>query len=107
MHIKDRRVHYQRLIERQQDSHQPVIPFCREQGISEATFYLWRKRLRLSPTRGVKPVARTFIPLALPISPGAEAAIVLELPGSITIRVGPEVTPSHLRSVIAVLLESQ
>ena len=42
-----RRTHsqWQALIHRWEQSGQSVKQFCRAQGLSEASFYLWRKRL--------------------------------------------------------------
>jgi hypothetical protein len=36
---------WQRRLRRFQKSRQSVIAFCREEGVSPPSFYLWRKRL--------------------------------------------------------------
>jgi transposase-like protein len=41
---------WSKLIAEQQTSRQPVRPFCRERGITEPSFYYWRKRLRKNGT---------------------------------------------------------
>jgi hypothetical protein len=41
---------WSKLIAEQQTSMQPVRPFCRERGITEPSFYYWRKRLRKNGT---------------------------------------------------------
>ena len=45
-----RRESWSKLIAEQQTSGQPVRLFCRERGITEPSFYYWRKRLRESGT---------------------------------------------------------
>ena len=41
-----RRERWSKLIAEQQRSGQLVRPFCRERGITEPSFYYWRKRLQ-------------------------------------------------------------
>lgn len=41
-----RQARWSKLIAEQQTSGQPVRAFCREHGITEPSFYYWRKRLR-------------------------------------------------------------
>ena len=45
-----RRKSWSKLIAEQQTSGEPVRPFCRERGITEPSFYYWRKRLRENET---------------------------------------------------------
>jgi hypothetical protein len=41
-----RREYWGKLIAEQEASGQRVRPFCRERGMTEPSFYYWRKRLR-------------------------------------------------------------
>jgi hypothetical protein len=44
-----RRDYWRRLIEEQAGSGQNVTSFCRERGVSDVSFYTWRKRLKHEP----------------------------------------------------------
>lgn len=41
-----RRDYWQKLVEEQAGSGQNVVTFCHERGISDVSFYTWRKRLK-------------------------------------------------------------
>jgi hypothetical protein len=43
-----RRKYWSKLIAEQQASGQKALPFCREHGLSQYSFYKWRERLRQS-----------------------------------------------------------
>jgi transposase-like protein len=45
-----RREYWSKLIAEQEASGQAVQPFCRGRGITERSFYYWRKRLRENGT---------------------------------------------------------
>jgi transposase-like protein len=61
---------------RQEKSGHAVSVFCREQGLSEPTFYAWRQRLRKqnTPVRfalvETKPAEETVLPIELMLSSG-------------------------------------
>ncbi len=86
-----------------------VIRFCREEGVSTASFYRWRNRLaeRGRPRRDADPrtTATTGIertPLFQPIRvTEAEAPISVQLPGGVRV----EVPAENLDAVRAVLGE--
>jgi len=67
-------------IERQQTSGLPISRFCEREGISTASFFVWRKRL-----------ATQAIPMFLPVhmSPALErnAAIELEMSTGVVVRI--------------------
>jgi transposase-like protein len=48
----DREVFWRRLIARQASSHLTVGELCRQAGVSTASFYAWRQRLRVSGSAG-------------------------------------------------------
>jgi transposase-like protein len=48
----DREVFWRRLIARQASSRVTVGELCREAGVSTASFYAWRQRLRVSGSAG-------------------------------------------------------
>jgi hypothetical protein len=74
---------------------QSVAAFCRSESISEASFYLWRKRLLTSPVGagGAQPTSTippSFIDLGpvadLPTSPSPMREAVVLPPASIDVR---------------------
>lgn len=68
-----------------------VRQFCVNEGVSQASFYHWRAKLRRSnqagDQRGLKPLA-TFVPVRLPAEPPATptSMMTVDLPGGIRIR---------------------
>lgn len=79
-------------IDRFQQTDQTVAKFCAAEGVSPASFYQWRRKLR-SDTTVTTSLAR-FVPVQLPTTPQSEPATVMsvELPGGVRVRF--EVTDS-------------
>jgi hypothetical protein len=71
---------------RRRESRLTVAEFCRREGVSTASFYLWRRRLsppdRASSPRGVRPSSPLFAPLSV-----VAASIEIELPNGAVVRV--------------------
>lgn len=81
---------------------QKVRPFCRERGITEASFYYWRKRLRKRLRK------RESVQFALletrPTDTGSTtSAFELVLTSGERLRIGNEVDAARLRMVLAVV----
>lgn len=95
-----RREYWQQQIARQEQSGQTVKAFCQSQGLTEQSFYWWRKRLEGSdlPVRfalvqaGTKDIT-------------SESALELVLRCGDRLRIGAEVNANALRTVLAVLRE--
>lgn len=102
------------ILRRQAESDLSIRRFCAVEGISEPSFYAWRKKLRerqhdgsrVRQSRGHKEVvsddARLFVPLKLL---GAAAALEIIHPLGCRIQVTGEVNPVALRQVIEALDE--
>ena len=82
---EDAAARWQKLIQQQQESGLPVSAYCRERGLSAASMFAWRRRLRPASSR---PGAETFkpvkiVPAATLYSSGekSDSAIELCLPG--------------------------
>ena len=74
-----------------------VEAFCRQEGVSSASFYLWKRRLAAEPT-----TTRTFVPLTIagtPLTPPVEIAF----PNGIVIRIPADAHP--LRTLFALAQE--
>jgi transposase-like protein len=90
--------YWRKLIAEQEGGRQKVRPFCRERGITEPSFYYWRKRLR----------KRESVQFALletrPTDTGStSSALELVLTSGERLRVGKEVDAATLRMVLDVV----
>jgi hypothetical protein len=70
---------WERRIEKQRRSRQSIAEFCSEEGVSSASFYAWRRRLRGADSVG--PQSALFVPVELPTPGIAAGGVRLELPG--------------------------
>lgn len=103
-------------LRRWRDSGQGVREFCWQEGVSEPSFYQWRKRLKRD--RGRAANAALFLPVEVVDAPGSAgpsagsgnlAGMLVEivLPGGVTVRAGAHVDESQWRSVLrAVVAET-
>ncbi|MEX1223279.1 MAG: hypothetical protein WEA31_01915 [Pirellulales bacterium] len=105
---------WREILERQAGSQLSIRGFCAAEGISEPSFYAWRKRLatrnsnarrarrNVSPAEEASDNARLFIPLQL-----LDTAATLEIlhPLGYRIQVTGDVNPIALRHVIETLDE--
>jgi transposase-like protein len=111
---EERETLWRGILRRQAESGLSIRRFCAAEGISEPSFYAWRKKLqerqhdgtRIPKTRGreaaVSNSARLFVPLKL-----LDAAATLEIvhPLGCRIQVTGDVNPVALRHVIEALDE--
>lgn len=93
-----RRKYWSKLIAEQQASGQKALPFCRERGISQYSFYKWRQRLG----KGAVP---QFV--LLEATPAAavepDPALELILRTGERLRIGNQVAAETLRIVLEVV----
>ena len=83
----------------QQRSGNSVKQFCKEQGLTEGSFYAWRKRLRKK-----EPVHFALVDRgAARQEPAAEAALELVMTSGERLRIGAGVDTATLRTVLEVL----
>ncbi len=97
----DREQFWRDLIERQQHSGQSIREFCDWEGVSQPSFYSWRKRLQ-----SANAAARSrFVPVQVLCDDTAVAAerIEIVLDGGKRVRVAPGFDPQALQDVLAVL----
>lgn len=105
---------WREILGRQAVSSQPVHRFCAVEGISKASFYAWRKRLREHQAEGVPTVrkraprketggnAGLFVPLKLLDAP---ATLEIVHPFGCRIHVTGDVNRALLRHVLEALDE--
>jgi transposase-like protein len=104
---KERRQFWQMVIETWQDSGMSVSKFCKAEGLSEGTFYNWRKKLsgahsQRNESAGPSPSA--FIEIAMPKS--NHAALELVLCSGNTLRISSIADNKTLSNVISVLRQA-
>ena len=105
---------WREILDRQAGSQLSIRRFCVAEGISEPSFYAWRKRLRTLSEKSVGTVrkgarreqasdnAQLFIPLQLL---GAASTLEIVHPLGYRIQVTGDVNPIALRQVIETLDE--
>jgi transposase-like protein len=73
-------------IDRFEQASQSVAEFCAAEGVSAASFYQWRRKLR--PKISATTALTRLVPVELAEDPQAEPATVMsvELPGGVRIR---------------------
>jgi transposase-like protein len=93
---------WQGLIREQQQSKLSVSAFCRKHGISDQSFYSWRKRL--AADRNAEPVRFALVEAN---ASGSEPHTPLELilASGDRLRIAPGVDAVTLRAVLTVLRE--
>ena len=87
------------LIRQQERSGMAVSAFCREHGVSEPSFYGWRKRLK-----GSGPVRFALVESGAS-SASDKAAVELVLASGDCLRIAPGTDAATLRTVLSVLRE--
>lgn len=89
------------LIGRQQRSGLSIAAFCRDHGISQPSFFSWRKRLRLRSDTSPSPFVPVQIDLSSPLAHPAPIEIVLR--SGACVRVSHGCDRQTLETVLAVL----
>ena len=89
------------LIARQQRGGQSVAAFCRDHGVSQPSFFSWRKRLRLHCDVPPSPFVPVQIDLSSPLAQPAPIEIVL--PSGACVRVSHGCDRQMLETVLAIL----
>ena len=100
----ERRQFWRMVIETWQDSGISISKFCKAEGLSEGTFYNWRKKLsdpRSQRNEPAEPSPSAFIEIAMPKS--NHAALELVLCSGNTLRISSTADNKTLSNVISVL----
>jgi transposase-like protein len=90
---------WQELIRQQKQSKLSVTAFCREHGVSDQSFYNWRKRLS-----GGESVRFALVEAGAPVT-NDKTRIELILTGGDRLRIPPGIDAATLRTVVSVLRE--
>lgn len=99
---------WQMAVETWRSSGLSVRQFCRQEGLSEPSFYSWRKKLtnvnKPAPGNPKEPASSDFIKVSLPQSHSAGLELVLS--SGNTLRIGPSADSKTLTRAITVLQEA-
>ena len=104
---------WREILRRQVGSSLSIREFCATEGVSQPSFYAWRRKLRERKNKGSRPRGvsrpkdapdqeRMFVPLELL---GAAQSLEIIHPLGYRVQIGGEVNPVALRQVIQVLDE--
>ena len=91
---------WRRLVEEQKESGESVQRFAAERGLSAATLYWWRSRLRRAEQAHLVPVE--VIDTASPVG---QAGFELELRDAVRLRIPPGFDSTDLRRLLHVLAQ--
>jgi len=100
---KERRQFWQMVIETWRDSGMPVSKFCKTEGLSEGTFYNWRKKLsgrHLQRNKHADPSPSAAMPKS------DHAPLELVLSSGHTLRISSTADNKTLSNVISVLRQA-
>ena len=98
--MSDRAAFWRKLIARRRREELSVEQVCQEAGVSPASFYAWQRRLRSAEQPELVPV---HIVPEHSASSAADAAIEIELPEAIRLRIAPGCDRQTLSMVLSVL----
>lgn len=88
---------WRKLVAGQPHSGLSIRDWCDRHGVSEPSFYFWRREQRRELSPQIVPVE-----VAPPVA-GSRWDVEIELPGQIVVRVGPGCNPDLLRQALTVL----
>lgn len=115
----EREAHWRRVMARHRESGVSIAEFCRQESISEASFYAWQRKLRQRSSRRTSPreaVGRDAsspsagIPSILPvrIEPAVDAPASLRIhwPGGIWLEMTRPVSQQEVAALLGALAET-
>lgn len=99
---EERRDYWKAAIELQQQSGRSIRQFCQQEGLSEPSFYAWRRRLRMAEhgRPSAPEAAAKFLPVQVPAS---TSPLVIELATGTTLRVAEGCSPALLQTALETL----
>ena len=92
---------WQQRLDRFRKSGLAVADFCEREGISTASLYAWRRRLRADTVPNTADEPR-LVPVRL-VTPPPSAPVELLLPSGVVVRLSPDIDPAWLRQLLPLL----
>ena len=101
----ERETRWRKVLAAWKRSGQSIRGYCREHGITEASFYFWRRELRLREAEAAQRNAAAFVPVRLkPEVPASCAPGMIELAfNGLTLRVPAHTDTDRIRELVAAL----
>ena len=96
------------VLETFKSSGHSVRRFCQQEGLSEASFYSWRKRLRVHETpepQKVPPQPESFIQVSTPS--GKSSVLELVLASGHTLRIPSDIDREFLSGVLSAVKQAK
>lgn len=103
---RERRSYWQVAIELQRESGLAVREFCQQEGLSEPSFYAWRRRLTnsMEDAASQRDSQPAFVPVEITSGEArTESALVIELTTGVTLRIREGCSPELLRTAVEAL----
>ena len=94
---------WRKLVAGQAQSGVSIREWCDRHGVSEPSFYFWRRELARRQEQRQELSPRIVPVEVAPPAAGSRWGLEIELPGQIVVRVGPECNPDLLRQALMVL----
>ena len=96
---------WRRMLAQQRQSAGTIRAFCEREGLSQPSFYQWRRELA---RRDRAQVARRGVATFVPIQVVPEVALIeIALPGGVVVRVRAGADAATLRQILAALVEGR
>ena len=111
----EREQFWRRVLQEQPSSGLTIQAFCEQEGVSDASFYAWRRRLakRESRSRGDDEEPPRLVPVTV-VPPGAnggrprdDSLIEIVTPDGFKLRVDRSVAPADIGELLRVVLASR
>lgn len=99
----EREQFWRKLISGQAHSGMSIRDWCDRHGVSEPSFYFWRRELARRREQGCNARPQIVPVDVTPPVAGSRWGLEIELPGQIVVRVGPECNLNLLRQALTVL----
>lgn len=97
MNQSDKRLYWAEIIQRQTDSALSVAAYCKQNQLTENTFYYWRKKLNRAEPASIHPIVINDD------SPFNAAVVCIELPNGIRAELPIHLSPGQIRSWLKAL----
>jgi len=100
----EQRQFWQMAIEAHRESGLPIAAFCRQEGISEAAYYYWRRKLAGGVSKPREKTSPDFIEVVMPGS--NNAALELVFSSGNALRINPGADNKILSQVLSALKQA-
>jgi hypothetical protein len=101
----ERETRWRKVLTAWEGSGQSIRGYCREHGITEASFYFWRRELRLREAEAAQRSTAAFVPVRLKAeTPAGCVPNMIELMfNGLTLRVPAHTGTDRIRELVAAL----